>query len=114
MATITVCQFFLYCSILWFIFFLMLRGPPRSTRTDTLFPYTTLFRAPAGRPRGLGPDHRGGLEPAGRGRRRAGGAAVRDLLALPARGVAGPVRPAVLGQRQPRIPARHLRTEIDR
>src|SRR3546814_15927559 len=26
-------------------FFLMLRPPPRSTRTDTLFPYTTLFRA---------------------------------------------------------------------
>src|SRR3546814_11076441 len=26
-------------------FFLMLRRPPRSTRTDTLFPYTTLFRA---------------------------------------------------------------------
>src|SRR3546814_17973679 len=24
----------------------MLRRPPRSTRTDTLFPYTTLFRAP--------------------------------------------------------------------
>src|SRR3546814_9961995 len=23
----------------------MIRGPPRSTRTDTLFPYTTLFRA---------------------------------------------------------------------
>src|SRR3546814_11946425 len=26
-------------------FFLMLRLPPRSTRTDTLFPYTTLFRS---------------------------------------------------------------------
>src|SRR3546814_20732553 len=25
--------------------FLMIRRPPRSTRTDTLFPYTTLFRA---------------------------------------------------------------------
>src|SRR3546814_19993156 len=38
-------------------FFLMIRRPPRSTRTDTLFPYTTLFRseaaseAKAGRPR---------------------------------------------------------------
>src|SRR3546814_12440327 len=30
-------------------FFLMIRRPPRSTRTDTLFPYTTLFRS---RPRG--------------------------------------------------------------
>src|SRR3546814_17399777 len=26
----------------------MLRRPPRSTRTDTLFPYTTLFRSVAG------------------------------------------------------------------
>src|SRR3546814_20296215 len=26
----------------------MLRRPPRSTRTDTLFPYTTLFRSPGG------------------------------------------------------------------
>src|SRR3546814_10489945 len=30
-----------------FFFFLMIRRPPRSTRTDTLFPYTTLFRSPA-------------------------------------------------------------------
>src|SRR3546814_11866610 len=30
---------------LWFVFFLMIRRPPRSTRTDTLFPYTTLFRS---------------------------------------------------------------------
>src|SRR3546814_8740299 len=27
----------------------MIRRPPRSTRTDTLFPYTTLFRSPRGR-----------------------------------------------------------------
>src|SRR3546814_2630706 len=26
----------------------MIRRPPRSTRTDTLFPYTTLFRSPLG------------------------------------------------------------------
>src|SRR3546814_15301282 len=31
--------------ILYSIFFLMIRRPPRSTRTDTLFPYTTLFRS---------------------------------------------------------------------
>src|SRR3546814_19182419 len=35
--------------LLWiqfvFLFFLMRRRPPRSTRTDTLFPYTTLFRS---------------------------------------------------------------------
>src|SRR3546814_7787465 len=28
-----------------FVFFLIIRRPPRSTRTDTLFPYTTLFRS---------------------------------------------------------------------
>src|SRR3546814_2336038 len=27
----------------------MIRRPPRSTRTDTLFPYTTLFRSPGAR-----------------------------------------------------------------
>src|SRR3546814_15533297 len=27
------------------VFFIMIRRPPRSTRTDTLFPYTTLFRS---------------------------------------------------------------------
>src|SRR3546814_19644806 len=31
--------------VLLFVFFLMIRRPPRSTRTDTLFPYTTLFRS---------------------------------------------------------------------
>src|SRR3546814_20518957 len=31
--------------ILCFFFFLSIRRPPRSTRTDTLFPYTTLFRS---------------------------------------------------------------------
>src|SRR3546814_15504126 len=29
----------------------MIRRPPRSTRTDTLFPYTTLFRSPGDRGR---------------------------------------------------------------
>src|SRR3546814_2233930 len=33
--------------------FLMIRRPPRSTRTDTLFPYTTLFRS--GRADGTAP-----------------------------------------------------------
>src|SRR3546814_9414089 len=31
------------CGLL--VFFLMIRRPPRSTRTDTRFPYTTLFRS---------------------------------------------------------------------
>src|SRR3546814_20430608 len=39
------------CRSVWFmfvcvsIFCLMIRRPPRSTRTDTLFPFTTLFRS---------------------------------------------------------------------
>src|SRR3546814_11444169 len=41
--------------MVWFIwfgffFFLRIRRPPRSTRTDTLFPYTTLFRSGAAAP----------------------------------------------------------------
>src|SRR3546814_10363781 len=44
------CSFFwcciLCCLVLYFLFFfLMIRRPPRATRTDTLFPYTTLFRS---------------------------------------------------------------------
>src|SRR3546814_12810185 len=45
------CFLVLYCSciihfvFIFFFFFLMIRLPPRSTRTDTLFPYTTLFRS---------------------------------------------------------------------
>src|SRR3546814_14995017 len=42
-----------------FFFFLMIRRPPRSTRTDTLFPYTTLFRSD--RPAHPDPGHGGHL-----------------------------------------------------
>src|SRR3546814_14295923 len=35
--------------LIYLFFFLMIRRPPRSTRTDTLFPYTTLFRSDRGR-----------------------------------------------------------------
>src|SRR3546814_19203778 len=42
------CLLFLLCfHFLCLFFFLMIRRPPRSTRTDTLFPYTTLFRSRA-------------------------------------------------------------------
>src|SRR3546814_14607764 len=65
----------IYSSILCYsshtVFFLMIRRPPRSTRTDTLFPYTTLFRsirtARQGRPgAGKGSDRaaEGALRPA--------------------------------------------------
>src|SRR3546814_13091304 len=59
-------------SVVIYIFFLMIRRPPRSTRTDTLFPYTTLFRQGAGLRRGR----------ARRGRR---GRFRRGFRALPAR-----------------------------
>src|SRR3546814_5570264 len=46
-----------------FFFFLMIRRPPRSTRTDTLFPYTTLFRSrPAGSRRRRDVRGRGGRQ----------------------------------------------------
>src|SRR3546814_4193881 len=61
------------------LFFLMIRRPPRSTRTDTLFPYTTLFRSPSGHNGGAPardePRHAGRLLRAGKRacRRRRGG-----------------------------------------
>src|SRR3546814_11094892 len=49
----------------------MIRLPPRSTRTDTLFPYTTLFRSqPGGVVRGQLRGLRGGPPPPPRRRRR--------------------------------------------
>src|SRR3546814_16672741 len=41
----------LYIFMIMF-FFLMIQLPPRSTRTDTLLPYTTLFRSPGHRAAG--------------------------------------------------------------
>src|SRR3546814_6485872 len=72
--------------------FVMLRPPPRSTRTDTLFPYTTLFRAHEGADR----------SPAARDRRHAPDAGPH------ARGDAGVGRVAVFQQRQHIAPARPL------
>src|SRR3546814_17816414 len=67
------------------IFFsLMKRRPPRSTRTDTLFPYTTLFRS-RDRARGGCPD--GGIA---------------DIVIIPdrARGARRPRRLNAIGQRR--------------
>src|SRR3546814_16348962 len=52
-----------FVSVLVSFFFLMIRRPPRSTRTDTRFPYTTLFRSHGGQQgrqtlRGPRPDSR--------------------------------------------------------
>src|SRR3546814_6784343 len=56
----------------------MIRRPPRSTRTDTLFPYTTLFRSSGRRPR----PHPGAVH--GR-RERSGQGDGRTRALLPAR-----------------------------
>src|SRR3546814_3917927 len=81
------------------VFFLLIRRPPKSTRTDTLFPYTALFRSLLGR-RGDGIDRLQGSEgnaeesdrdrEDGRGERRASGAAAQGdalpgLMRLPSR-----------------------------
>src|SRR3546814_1386020 len=67
----------------------MIRRPPRSTRTDTLFPYTTLFRSPAQ------PAAADGID----GRRR--------LAALPMRMVAlQPARSGALSQPERQRPGR--------
>src|SRR3546814_13367567 len=43
---IDTCRFHMMLLLCYFfLFFLMIRRQPRSTRTDTLFPYTTLFRS---------------------------------------------------------------------
>src|SRR3546814_12538080 len=52
--TRTLC--FYYSALVLYLmlfFFLMIRRPPRSTRTDTLFPYTTLFRSAAAHAAGM-------------------------------------------------------------
>src|SRR3546814_10612594 len=62
----------------------MIRRPPRSTRTDTLFPYTTLFRSRRGQPRPepLLPRH-GHAAPADDGRSvRDGAAQVRHVAVI--------------------------------
>src|SRR3546814_18179235 len=75
----------------------MIRRPPRSTRTDTLFPYTTLFRSA----RLLLPIP--SRQPPVRPRPGAGGAGLRGRVhaARPARH-----RPPAAGRRRPRLRGR--------
>src|SRR3546814_1947328 len=68
----------------------MLRRPPRSTRTDTLFPYTTLFRSPDGRRAGRQlPRNQAAFEI----HLRISGRTVGDLLVSQSFGPAGTTRP---------------------
>src|SRR3546814_5430081 len=77
------------------MFFLMIRRPPRATRTDTLFPYTTLFRsARRGGARFAAAGLGGGRGVCGRRERGDRGADLRGrpyggLRARPARGAEG-------------------------
>src|SRR3546814_6364692 len=66
----------------------MIRGPPRSNRTDTLLPYTTFFRSSGseGRTEGRLPLHARGMAPPDRDQGRVG----RDERAVAAHG--GPAR----------------------
>src|SRR3546814_6008628 len=70
MVTLSLFAYFIYYVMSFvMLVFIMLRRPPRSTRTDTLFPYTTLVRS-AGRPRHRGPDRPCRLRQPRRGRHR--------------------------------------------
>src|SRR3546814_4547014 len=60
-------------------FFLMIRRPPRSTRTDTLFPYTTLFRSGLAQRRRARSDRRSAQTRTNRAGN-AGGVPRRDLV----------------------------------
>src|SRR3546814_14588780 len=79
-------------------FFLMIRRPPRSTRTDTLFPYTTLFRSAGSHHRSIGLEGRFDVEKADAvdlidaRRPEIGGAAEEDLRDL----LAAELRPILL------------------
>src|SRR3546814_949737 len=75
----------------------MIRRPPRSTRTDTLFPYTTLFRSPA-----IQPGLQGTAACRVRTDRKAAGAVIRDALRSEALGDAAARR-----RSQDRERARH-------
>src|SRR3546814_21033145 len=77
---------YLIATMVLYLFFLMLPRPPRSTRNDTLFPYTTLFRSQVFRGvhalrrgrRGLVREPRGRRQP-GRPHRRGDRRAVEEL-----------------------------------
>src|SRR3546814_11367971 len=97
-----VCYFLFYYLVVFFFvvfffvfFFLMIRRPPRSTRTDTLFPYTTLFRSASPSAPGTARPDPGSAAPACRRRRRGGAAPGRHHS----------VRTPAGGRRSPRLPA---------
>src|SRR3546814_7118023 len=89
---------------MFYVFFLMIRRPPRSTRTDTLFPYTTLFRSVRSEVRSLRSEIEAGRAALAAGRRalraQAQGANHAEHVA---RTRAGSARPPAAGTRQPTV-----------
>src|SRR3546814_4550005 len=75
----------------------MIRRPPRSTRTDTLFPYTTLFRSAGAVPAGFPPLEAAG-EAAGDARAQRGRRRQRGRGALPVHDPAAELRAPAPGR----------------
>src|SRR3546814_3646739 len=101
----------------FFVFFLMIRRPPRSTRTDTLFPYTTLFRSVVQPtvPLRAGDRAGPGAEPGLRSRCGGAAAATRQPQPVPAHGrAAEAVAEAAQLSRQAADPARAAAIAADR
>src|SRR3546814_8339789 len=84
----------------------MIRRPPRSTRTDTLFPYTTLFRSGGGTALAVFYEHRISYDV---DIFLSNAEAVTDLS--PAR---NPATKALLGEHGYQFPGNYLKLELDR
>src|SRR3546814_17385352 len=65
---------------MFYIFLLMIRRPPRSTRTDTLFPYTTRFRSADAPEQGSGQRTGGDQGEAGGSPQKIGGKAKQNQI----------------------------------
>src|SRR3546814_12365371 len=93
----------------------MIRRPPRSTRTDTLFPYTTVFRSRGWQCRTHVIEKADEVRVALRGKRRTAGASGADAIG-PGRASGGPggVRggPPQAGEHARRSAARAVRLEV--
>src|SRR3546814_12828183 len=77
-------NFYVRLTLVIFFFFLMIRRPPRSTRTDTLFPYTTLFRSVLAHDHEIDVTRFAARQRAGDARHQADGAQVHVLIVFAA------------------------------
>src|SRR3546814_8073242 len=93
----------------------MIRRPPRSTRTDTLFPYTTLFRSTRARHQRHDPSIENGYEhdaENGCGQHPANHAGAERALTGPARPAGKRKRRDAKDERQRQIGRAHVRTPV--